>query len=231
MPSLRRTDALALRFDHQLICMRDLFRSFPLVIAVLLVPIIPFVLLGGRIDEWFDQWKERSHDPWLTAGVVIGVLATDIFLPIPSSMVSTAAGGELGWLLGTVASTLGMSIGAIAGFALARGLGETFTRWFTKRESLDQMQALCQKYGASVIILTRGVPILAEASVLLLGLRQLSWRKFLPPLLLSNFGLSLVYAIFGDLSAQLDATPLALAVSILLPVIVAAVVQWKLRKR
>jgi len=210
--------------------MRDLFRSFPLVVAVLLVPIIPFMLLGGRLDEWFAAWKERSHDPWATAGMIIGVLATDIFLPIPSSMVSTAAGGELGWLLGTIASTLGMSIGAIAGFALARGLGETFTRRFTKRESLDQMQSLSQRFGPSVIILTRGVPILAEASVLLLGLRRMEWRQFLPPLLLSNFGLSLVYAIFGDLAAQYDATLLALAVSILLPVIVAAVVQWKLRK-
>jgi uncharacterized membrane protein YdjX (TVP38/TMEM64 family) len=211
--------------------MRDLFRSFPLVVAVLLVPIIPFVLLGGRLDEWFAAWKDRSHDPWVTAGVIVGVLATDIFLPIPSSMVSTAAGGELGWFLGTIASTLGMSIGSIAGFALARGLGETFTRWFTKRESLDQMQSLSERFGPSVIILTRGVPILAEASVLLLGLRRMTWKQFLPPLLLSNFGLSLVYAIFGDLAAQYDATMLALAVSILLPVIVAAAVQWKLGRR
>jgi uncharacterized membrane protein YdjX (TVP38/TMEM64 family) len=208
--------------------MRDLLRSFPLVVAVLLVPIIPFVLMGGRIDEWFDDWRERSHDPWVTAGVVIGVLATDIFLPIPSSMVSTAAGGQLGWLVGTLASTLGMSLGSIAGFALARGLGETFTRWFTKRESLEQMNTLSQRFGPSIIVLTRGLPILAEASVLLLGMKRMPWRRFLPPLLLSNLGLSLVYAIFGDLAAQFDATLLALGVSILLPVIVALVVRKRL---
>jgi uncharacterized membrane protein YdjX (TVP38/TMEM64 family) len=210
--------------------MRELFRSFPLVVAVLLVPIVPFLLMGGRIDEWFAAWQAGAHDPWITTGVVVGVLATDIFLPIPSSMVSTAAGGELGWLLGTLASWLGMSIGSIVGFALARGLGETFTRWFTKRQSLDQMTSLSQRYGASVIVLTRGVPILAEASVLLLGLQRLAWRRFLPPLLLANLGLSLVYAIFGALAAHYDATPLALAVSILLPVLVAGVVQWKLGK-
>lgn len=211
--------------------MRELFRTLPLVLLVLAVPIVPFVLLGGTIDAWFQQWTERPQHPGWSAALVVGLLATDVFLPVPSSMISTFGGGQLGWFGGTLASWLGLSAGAIAGFALARWLGPAFTQRFARQQSLDQMQALSNRFGPGVIILTRGVPILAEASVLLLGLQRLEWRRFLPPLLLSNLGLSLVYAVFGDFAARYDSTPLALAVSILLPVIVTAVVQRRLARR
>jgi uncharacterized membrane protein YdjX (TVP38/TMEM64 family) len=203
---------------------RALFHSLPLVLAVLAVPIVPFVLLGGRLDESVQHFAESTNRAE-AAAVIIGVLAVDIFLPIPSSMISTLAGMKLGWLLGTLASWIGMTIGSTIGFAFARWFGPTFTRWFVKPTSLAQMHTLTERYGPRVIVLTRGLPILAEATVLLLGLERLAWRKFLPPLLLSNLGLSLVYALFGHFAAQWDATPLAIAVSILLPVLVAVVVQ------
>lgn len=209
---------------------RDLFRSLPLVLLVLAVPIVPFVLFGGRVDEWFEAWQAQARNPWLAAAMIVGLLSTDIFLPIPSSMVSTFGGGQLGWLLGTFASWLGMSIGAILGFAFARWLGPGFTRWFVKRDSLTQMSQLSERFGPSIVVLARGVPVLAEASVLLLGLERLSWRKFLPPLLLSNLGLALAYSAFGDFAQQYNSVPLALAISILLPVLVAAVVQRRLHK-
>lgn len=209
---------------------RELLRSWPIVLMVLAVPIIPFVLLGGRIDEWFEQWQQDPPSPRMAALAIIALLASDIFLPIPSSMVSTFGGGQLGWLGGTLASWIGMNLGSFLGFALARWLGPSFTRWFTRRESLSQMSKLSEQYGPSVIVLTRGVPVLAEASILLLGLERLSWRKFLPPLLLSNLGLALAYSAFGDFAKQYNSVPLALAISILLPVFVAAVVQRRLRR-
>jgi uncharacterized membrane protein YdjX (TVP38/TMEM64 family) len=208
---------------------RALLRSLPLVVAVLAIPIVPFLLWGGTLEEWFDQWRAAARDPWRAAALIIGLLSTDIFLPIPSSLVSTFGGAQLGWLGGTLASWIGMSVGAIAGFALARWLGPAFARRLTSAESLEQMRLLTEKHGPGVVILTRGLPVLAEASVLLLGAQRMAWSKFLPPLLLSNFGLSVVYAVFGQVSETYDATPLALAVSILLPVLVAAVVQWRLR--
>jgi membrane protein DedA with SNARE-associated domain len=90
------------------------------------------------------------------------------------------------------------------------------------------MSRLSERYGPSLIVLTRGVPVLAEASVLLLGLERLAWRRFLPPMLLSNLGLALAYSVFGHIAWEYDSMPLALAVSILLPVIVAAIVQRRL---
>jgi uncharacterized membrane protein YdjX (TVP38/TMEM64 family) len=205
--------------------MRDLVRSLPVVLLVLAIPIIPYLLWGGTLEAWVHQFEKDPPDPELAALAVVALLATDIFLPIPSSLVSTFGGGQLGWLLGTLASWLGMTLGAVAGFALARWLGPAFAYWFARRESLDNMHQLSERFGPGIVVLTRGVPVLAEACVLLLGLQRLSWARFLPPLMLSNLGLALVYSLFGYWAAEMDSMVLALIVSILLPVIVAVVVQ------
>ena len=83
------------------------------------------------------------------------------------------------------------------------------------------MRQLSARYGPLVLVLTRAVPVFAEASVLIVGIHRLSWRRFLPVVLLSNLGIALAYAAFGDLAEQHQWLPLALAVSIAVPVLVA----------
>jgi hypothetical protein len=58
--------------------------------------------------------------------------------------------------------------------------------------------------------------------VLLVGMHGLSWRRFLPPVLLSNLGLAIAYAWFGQFAERHQWLPLALAVSIALPVLMVA---------
>ena len=74
------------------------------MIFILAIPIVPFLLFGEQVEAALDRW--RQHPPaWpLVAGAVVALLATDVFLPIPSSVVSTLAGGQLGLVGGTLAS-------------------------------------------------------------------------------------------------------------------------------
>ena len=157
-----------------------------------------------------------------TAGLVIASLSTDIFLPVPSSVVSTLAGSQLGIAGATVTSFVGMSIGAAVGFAVARSWGRPVVRWFTKPKDLERMEELMQKLGPSVLVVTRAVPILAEASVLLVGASRMSWRAFLAPVLLANLGLSFVYAVSGNHLSFIY----AMAGAIALPVGAACIVRW-----
>ena len=64
-----------------------------------------------------------------------------------------------------------------------------------------------------------------------MGMQKLSWQRFLLPVLLSNLGLAIAYSIFGEIAEQHQWLPLALAVSIGLPVILAAVVKWRFESR
>ncbi|MEK6239401.1 MAG: VTT domain-containing protein [Planctomycetales bacterium] len=207
--------------------MRELFRTLPLMCAVLLVPILPFLFFGEWFDAWWDAF-DHEHNQYshaATSGLVIGLLATDILLPIPSSVVSTMAGWKFGWLGGTIVSWVGMSLGAAFGFALARRWGRPLALWFSKEEDLDRMQAISERYGPFVLALTRAVPVFAEAGVLILGIHRLPWRRFLPAVLLSNLGVSLAYAAFGNYAKQNQWLAFALGISVAIPILAAAAAQ------
>jgi len=192
------------------------------MIVVLAVPIVPFLLFGKQIEAGLQAWQEHPPAAWIVALCVIGLLATDIFLPIPSSLVSTLAGWQLGSVGGALASWIGMSLGAVIGFAVARRWGQPLVAWLTRTNDLERTKRLAERFGPSLLVLGRGVPVLAEATVLLVGMHGLSWRAFLPPVLLANLGLAIAYAAFGKLAAEYQWLPLALAVSIALPVLMVA---------
>jgi len=199
--------------------------------AVLLVPILPFLLFGGQLDTWLRGMSEDPPSQAATAAIVVGLLSTDILLPIPSSVISTMAGWQLGWWRGTLATWTGMSLGAVLGFALARRWGRPLALWFSKAEDLERMQQTSERYGPFVLVLARAVPVFAEASVLLMGIHKLSWRRFLPAVLASNLGIALAYSAFGDYAQQHQWLPLALGISIAVPVLVAALAQRWLPQR
>jgi uncharacterized membrane protein YdjX (TVP38/TMEM64 family) len=210
--------------------MKPFIRPMIVMSLILLVPIVPFLLFGANFEAWVEQWSEQPYSKPATALVIIGLLATDILLPTPSSMISTLGGWQLGVVGGTLASWIGMTLGAMIGFALARRWGRPFAVLLSSDEDLERMRGLSQRFGPAVLIFGRGVPVLAEASVLLMGIHRLSWRRFLPAVLLSNLGIALAYSAFGKFAEQNHWFPLALGVSIALPVLLATMVSRFLPK-
>ena len=206
--------------------MHRLFRSLILLVLVLLVPFVPFLWFADSIEAWADRWCAQSSRPTVTAIVIVGLLSTDVLLPIPSSLVSTLGGSQLGAVAGTLASWLGMSLGTALGFALARRWGRPVAHRLAKAEELEQLDGLAQRYGVALLILTRALPLLAEAAVLLAGIHRLSWRKFWPAILLSNLGIALAYSVFGHVAQENHWLPAALGVSLALPLLLAVVVRW-----
>ncbi len=205
--------------------MRELFRTLPLMCMVLLVPVLPFLLFGGRFEDWLQGIADDPPSVPVTMALVIGLLSTDILLPIPSSVISTLSGWQLGWWRGTLATWVGMNLGAIIGFALARRWGKPFALWFSKEEDLERMRIVSDRYGPFVLVLTRAMPVFAEATVLISGMHQLAWRRFLPAVVFSNLGIAVAYSAFGDYAEQHQWLPLALGIAIAVPVLVAAVAQ------
>ncbi len=211
--------------------MRELVRPAILMVIILLVLILPFLAFGDRFEAWGDSLRETPPPAGTTALIVIGLLSTDIFLPVPSSVVSTLAGWQLGWLVGTLVSWLGMSVGAALGFWLARVWGRPIAMRLSSELELERMAQLSRRFGPSLLMITRGVPVFAEASVLLMGMNQLPWKRFLLPVGVTNLVISLGYSIFGDVSGQNEWLELAIAASIAIPVLLVTMFRfWFWRK-
>lgn len=200
-----------------------------LIVAALLMPVL---LLGLAFEEDVQHWVSRD---WSTAArfwVIVAALGGDILLPVPSSGVSTYAGGTLGVVAGTAASWLGMTLGAIGGFALARWLG----RPFAERHGGSDVAALddfAQQYGVAALVLTRPLPLIAEACVLVSGASRLSWRRFLLPVTLSNLAISLTYATAGTYFQQRQSLAEGVMIAVLLPLGIAIGVRryWRRSSR
>jgi uncharacterized membrane protein YdjX (TVP38/TMEM64 family) len=214
--------------------MSSFLRPMLPMILVLAIPLVPFGLFAWFNPGWEQQvaeWGKSQESQWVTAAVIVGLLTSDIFLPIPSSVLCTAAGWQFGIASGTLIGWLGMSLGAVLGFALAKKIGSPLVAWLTTPQELARAGELTQQLGPWLLAIARGIPVVAEASVLFVGLHQMTWRQFLPPVLLSNLFLATGYAVFGRVAEKYELLPLAIGVSILAPVLMIAMFQAWLRWR
>lgn len=197
--------------------MGELLRPLLVLALVLAIPIVPFVVFGAALDETISRWARETQDRAAMAALVTGVLAGDILLPVPSSLVSTLAGAKLGVALGTLASWLGMTAGAAAGFAAARRWGAPLAQRWVGAVEWERLSGVARRLGVRTLIVTRPLPVLAEAAVLLLGASGAAWRDVAAPLALSNLGIAAAYAAAGRWALDRGALPLALALSVALP--------------
>lgn len=212
--------------------MPSLRRPVLILFAILTVPVLPLVVLGLAFEDRVEAWLTTAQvTPPARAGLVIGLLAIDIFLPIPASAISTWAGGVLGFAAGTLASTIGMTLGAVLGFAIARRWGAPAARWLAGERDLEQTAALARRAGPLALVVTRALPILAEACVLLMGMSRLTWRRFLVPVVAANLLISLIYAACGRYFQAIDALPIAVIASGTVPLAIALAARWWWRRR
>jgi uncharacterized membrane protein YdjX (TVP38/TMEM64 family) len=176
----------------------------PLLILVLVlgIPLIPLLIFGERLDHIVEGWLQNKPSPGSLALMAVGVLAADIFLPVPSSVVNTAAGKELGLMAGAGASWLGLSLGGVIGFVLARKFGRPWLEHYCRPNDLAWLDQGFGKLGLPLLALLRPAPLFAEASVLLAGAAKMPWAGFLWSILPANAVLAVVYAALGHYAAQ-----------------------------
>ena len=199
-----------------------------LVGAVVLVPLLAFAILGRNFEADVERRVREDIPPSTRFTGIVLVLASDILLPIPSSAVSTYAGGVLGFTNGFLASLAGMTAGACLGFALARRFGRRFTTRFATGQDLHGIRSMIDRYGSVVLLVTRALPILAEACVLLTGTTQLAWRQFLVPVVLGNALVSAVYCACGVFAHEQNSLVVVAIVSGSIPLAVALLARRRL---
>jgi uncharacterized membrane protein YdjX (TVP38/TMEM64 family) len=199
-----------------------LVRQLLLIATLLAIPVVPFLIFGERLEARIADALSLDLSPGTVAVAVFGLLAGDMVLPVPSSVVITFAGRVLGFWDGVAVAWCGMTAGAVLAFGLVRVFGRPLAKRLSNDRELARTDALASRWGVFVLVLTRPIPVLAEASVLLMGTTRLEWWRFLVAVGLSNLGLAAAYAGMGN-RVQL---PVAIATSVALPLLCAAIARW-----
>jgi uncharacterized membrane protein YdjX (TVP38/TMEM64 family) len=161
---------------------------------------------GRALEQWAQEWAAAA-----------GLLASDVLLPVPSSFVSAFAVGALGPVLGAVSVWTGMTAGALIGYAVGHGGGRPLVARVVGPSELARADRLFARYGKGVLVVCRGVPVLAEASVLLAGAARMPLVGFAWVTSAAHVGLALAYALvtsFGAEGAWAMLAPFALGIAV-----------------
>lgn len=209
------------------VAMRAFLRGLFWLSLALLVPIIPFVILGESFEEELLTWIKGERSELEIAGGLFGLLTIDLFLPVPSTPIITYTGGVLPWGVAFLSAFGGLSCGHLLGFGLSRLLGRSFAGRWGSESDLNRLERLSERYGPFILVVTRAVPFLSEASVLLLGLSGLRWLPAALAILLSNAAIAAVYVSIGAWFKGPSTLFWAVAVTAILPLLPL----WWLRQR
>lgn len=142
------------------------------IILTLLIPIIPFAVIGELPGErWLSATDNNS---WLFGLVGAGILTSDILLPVPSSIIGTMLGARLGFLPGWFLTWLGLMLGNLIGYYAGRFALSRFG------SSLPQTPTVL------LLLMSRPVPIVAEAAAFTAGASRMKLSQFLFAAVIGN---------------------------------------------
>lgn len=200
------------------------------ILVVLVVTIVPFVLFARQIEAIVGEWVKHPAAPTTVWFAVVALLWADILLPIPSSVVTTFAGAKIGWLGAFLASDMGMTLAAVTAY----GLGRAADRFRIARLSTDQQKvgaASVNRWGPWAIMISRGIPLVAEIVLIYIASRRISFWKFLWPTVIANTLISLGYALLGQWAADREWLAVVLGASGVLPLLLGlAFRQWLMKR-
>ena len=178
--------------------------------------LVPFFLFETQFNAFAERVTQGGVSLWLAASAIALLLSLDVVLPVPSSIVSTAAGVLLGFSRGTIVVWVGMTAGCLLGYALgARASGAA--RRMVGDTSLERASGLATRYGDWTIVLCRPVPVLAEASVIFAGIIRAPFSRFVWLTACANLGIALGYSAFGAFSMRIDSFLVAFIGALAIP--------------
>lgn len=188
-----------------------------LVFSILVVA--SFLLFETQIQQLLNHLSTLlPTDPLQRLGLallLVTLLALDVLLPVPSSLVALLAVAALGAIGGYLVILIGLCLGASLGYWLGAGYFRLLSNWLGLRSW--QPGQLAYRLSTLSLVCLRGVPVLAETSVLAAGMQRYPLRQFLLVTTLANAGLALAYAAIGSLLVEQNALLATILASMVLP--------------
>ena len=163
------------------------------------------------------------------AALGVGLLLADVVIPVPSSLIMTTQGAVFGIIAGTVLGMLGGIGATLVGFAMGRR-GSRLVHRFVGPEAVSRSSALLKRHGTLAILVTRPLPILAEATAIVAGSTAMTWRQVLAGAVVGGLPAATLYSIAGATATSLASGAMVFVLVILLAGVLWAVGWWLERR-
>lgn len=207
-------------------------RIFLLLLVLAMVVLIPFQLWGAGFMQTFEggaarAWLGRWGVEWgWLAG--IGVLLTDVVLPVPATAVISALGFLYGVVGGGIAGAAGSIVSGMVAYELCRTRGRRAAVWLLGREREQAERIFAGAPGGWLIALSRWLPLLPEMAACMAGFTRMPRLRFYGAMASGSIPMAFTFAAFG--AAGVDHPEVALALSAAIPAVLYLGVTLWLRK-
>jgi uncharacterized membrane protein YdjX (TVP38/TMEM64 family) len=172
---------------------------------VLLLVLVAGLVVGSKllIEDVLGVPLEQIASAWLdaagpgSAAAIVLLLAMDVFLPVPSSLIMVLSGAAFGVVWGALFSLVGSIGGEWLGFELVRRYGRRVSSAMVGDDELARLESFFERYGAAAIAMTRPLPIVMETMSVVAGLSRMSRSTFLAASFAGTAPIVFVYAYAG----------------------------------
>jgi uncharacterized membrane protein YdjX (TVP38/TMEM64 family) len=168
--------------------------------AIILSKLLVENVLGVQLEPLVTSWMADAGAGG--AITVVGLLAADLFLPIPSSVVMVLSGAAFGVVWGGLFSLAGSIGGEWLGFELARRYGRRGSAHLADDAEVERLSRIFARHGAAAVAVTRALPVVMETMSVVAGLSGMARARFLAASLVGTLPIVFVYAYAGAVSRQ-----------------------------
>jgi uncharacterized membrane protein YdjX (TVP38/TMEM64 family) len=196
-------------------------RLYVIIFAVVGITLIPALILDDEIDEQFageeGLTRLRQYGDWAWA-VGVGLIVSDLVLPVPSTAVIAGLGMLYGPVLGGLVGGAGSVLAGLVAYGAGRVVGRPALRYFCGDADLVRLGRFFGRHGLWAIALSRWMPLLPEALCGLAGSARMRVGPFLAALACGSLAMGFAFGFLGE--HYLDRPAAGLIVSALIPLAV-----------
>jgi uncharacterized membrane protein YdjX (TVP38/TMEM64 family) len=188
-----------------------------LVAGFFLVTFGVCLVMGWFTPDWIRDFLS-GRKPEAIALIVFLLLAADLVLPVPSSVLLSAAAMIVDWKLIAAAGVGGMLTGNLVGYWACRLAGGRAFARFVRPEEAARFGRWLDRYGPGALVVSRLVPVMAETLSCMAGMARMKFGKFLAGLLVGTVPFAIFFAVIGHHYGRVQGQPgLVLIISLAVP--------------
>ena len=197
--------------------MKSLIKLYLIIIGVfaLIFAVVNLTGLLSVADIKAYLAQIQHANPYKIALIVTALLASDVFLSVPTILIVTYAGNILGFELGVVASTVGMLLSGTIAYVLCRLTGNKMLKILIKdKKQIDEVNSIFHRLGFGMLIISRALPMLPEATCCLAGMMRFNFVKFITYYLLGTLPYAIVLTYLGSISSADNPYPAFIGIAV-----------------
>ncbi len=197
--------------------MKSLIKLYLIIIGVFALIFLLVNLTGLlSVSDIKSYLEQIQHAGKLKIFIIVAaLLASDVFLSVPTILIVTYAGHILGFQIGLLAATIGMLTSGSIAYILCRFSGNKMLRLLIKdKKQIDEVNRIFHRMGFGMLIIARALPMLPEATCCLSGMMKFKLWKFLLYYLLGTLPYALVLTYLGSISSADNPYPAFIGIGI-----------------